>query len=1031
LRLLKKLKLSIKISISVIIVSLLCLSFALVAVNTYFSSAVGRYARENFEKENALMANYINEWLNHLISILDTKYIIASNLSSDIFAEMTIVLQQENEAIVLSILGFEETGTAISSAVEGLPPDWELFTRPWFVIAMENPGEINVQSPFWSVVAHIWITSISRSITYADGTSGAIALNISLDAIFDMMDGFAIEGGGYVFLMDSYGVAISHPNKAYSPHYAPVNLHYSQTYSAVLPDALATGYFVPFVTTDGVPAYIIARELDTSGWMLVSVVYESNIYAMSGRLTTTVMLKIIVVMAVFTILILICVSKLIRSGVADSIKQFRASSASLARGEDIKLVSNKDDSFGLGEIRDEFDQNLKILKNIMDDLAKFSQEIIENGVMDYRIDSDKYSDSYRELIQNINSFADKFFRQSEKLKITEENNQAKSKFLATMSHEIRTPITSVLGISEIHLQNPNLTLEIEEAFSKIYSSGTILLNIVNDILDLSKIEAGKMEIINDKYEVASLIGDTAVLTLVYLGSKRLEFLIDADENMPSYLIGDELRIKQILNNLLSNAVKYTEEGSVSLSVYSESTDNSNAMNLIISITDTGRGMTPEQMNTLFDEYTRFHEKDLRYTSGTGLGMAIAHNLLTMMDASIEVKSEVGKGTCVIVKIPQGIANIEPLGAETVNNLKNFNTETHAAANRLSFDPVPMPYGRVLVVDDIETNLYVAKGLLSRLYQIQVDTVSSGKEAIKKIEGGEVYHIVFMDQMMPEMDGSEAVAIMRQMGYDQPIVALTANALVGQAEKLMSLGFDGFLSKPIQTVHLNTIVNKYVKDRHTEHVTLAADSDNNNSSHGNRQNEVAVQDGRIGIDPYLQKIFCKDATHAIDAMREALVTKDIKRILSMAHAMKSALANVGESETSIQAQTLEQACAGSDFGFISAQCKGFIEALEGILSNYCKLDLAITSTSEVDISAIEDTAFLQEQLQKIKLACEQYNANQVYALMNQLNEKQWTKDTTLALAAIRDIIYLESDFEAAVDKCVELLAKESKDICPTD
>jgi len=1019
----KKLKLSTKVTISIIIISFLCLSFALVAFNTYFSSAVGRYARENFEKENALMANDINEWLNHLISILDAKYIIASNLSSDVFAEMAIALRQENEAIVLSILGFDETGTAISSAVGGLPPDWELFTRPWYMIAVENPGKVNVQSPFWSVVAHMWITSVSRTITYADGTSGAISLNISLDAVFDMMDGFAIEGGGYVFLMDRHGVVISHPNEAYAPHYEPVNLHYSQTYSAVLPDALAADYFVPFVTTDGVSAYIIARELDTSGWMLISVVYESNLYAISNRLTTTMMLKIIVVMTVFTILILICVSKLIRSGIANSIMRFRASSAALARGEDLKLIDSKDDSFGLNEISDEFDQNLKIMKDIMLDLVKFSQEIIENGVMDYRINSDKYTDSYKELIQSINSFADKFFNQNEKLKIMEENNQAKSKFLATMSHEIRTPITSVLGISEIHLQNPDLPLEIEEAFSKIYSSGTILLNIVNDILDLSKIEAGKMEIINEKYEVASLIGDIAVLTLVYLGSKRLEFLIDADKNMPSYLTGDELRIKQILNNLLSNAIKYTEEGSVSLAVSSEPIDESDAINLVISITDTGRGMTPEQVNTLFDEYTRFHEKDLRYTSGTGLGMAITHNLLTMMGASIEVKSEVGKGTCVIIRIPQGVANIEPLGAETVDNLKNFNTDTHAEAKRLSFDPEPMPYGRVLVVDDIDTNLYVAKGLLFRLYQLQVETVSSGKKAVKKIEEGEVYDIIFMDQMMPEMDGPEAVAIMRRMGYDQPIVALTANALIGQAEILMGMGFDGFLSKPIQTVHLNTIVNKYVKNKYADNVPLTGDFGNNKSPNGNRHNDDVVKDDRIEMDSYLQRIFYKDATDAIDAMREALAKKDKKRISSMAHAIKSALANVGESEASSQAYALEQACAGSDFDFASAQCLGLIETLEGILSKYSELDLTITITPEVDVLETENMAYLQDQLQKIQLACEQYNANQVYGLINQLNEKQWTTDTMLSLAAIRDTIYLESDFESAIDKCAELLAKK--------
>ena len=406
-------------------------------------------------------------------------------------------------------------------------------------------------------------------------------------------------------------------------------------------------------------------------------------------------------------------------------------------------------------------------------------------------------------------------KERERAKIAEESSEAKSRFLANMSHEIRTPISAVMGISEIQLQNSALPVSVQEAFAKIFDSSRVLLNIINDILDISKVEAGKMPIIVEKYETASLIGDLMQLNFVYLGSKQIKFETKVDENMPAYLYGDELRIKQVINNLISNAFKYTDFGSVVFDIRCEDVgefEDGSKTTLIVVVSDTGRGMSKRQLEALKKEYTRFHEEASRATQGTGLGMAIVSKMIGLMDGEMNVDSVVDVGTIVTVRIPQGIAGSERLGKENADNLKKHDPSVLGSKKKSTFSPVPMPYGSVLVVDDVDTNLYVAKSLLN-FYDLKVETVSSGYAAIDKITAGNVYDIIFMDHMMPGMDGMEAAKIIRSDGYAGTIVALTANALIGQAEEFIKNGFDGFVSKPIQTMHLDSILHKFIKDKH--------------------------------------------------------------------------------------------------------------------------------------------------------------------------------------------------------------------------
>ena len=416
-----------------------------------------------------------------------------------------------------------------------------------------------------------------------------------------------------------------------------------------------------------------------------------------------------------------------------------------------------------------------------------------------------------EMTQNVRNTA---VQLETALKEAWDANTAKSRFLATMSHEIRTPMNVILGITESYLEDKTLSHEMREGYEKIYNAGDLLLHIINDILDLSKIEVGKLELIPVKYEVMSMINDAAHLNTVRFQHKPIKFNLYVDENIPSELYGDELRIKQILNNLLNNAFKYTETGEVGLSFAvedAETHEQGKSVILVLRVSDTGQGMTQEQTKRLFSEYTRFNLETNRNTEGTGLGMAITRNLVNLMNGEISVESEAGKGTVFTVRIPQRVNGSGVLGKKAAANLQNFVFKNAAQEKYGKIQREPMPYGKVLVVDDMESNLDVAK-LLLKPYQLQIETVKSGFEAIDKIKSGKDYDIVFMDHMMPKMDGVETTKTIRDLGYGHPIIALTANAVLGQSEMFLANGFDGYISKPIDMRQLNDSLNKYIRDK---------------------------------------------------------------------------------------------------------------------------------------------------------------------------------------------------------------------------
>jgi len=605
---------------------------------------------------------------------------------------------------------------------------------------------------------------------------------------------------------------------------------------------------------------------------------------------------------------------------------------------------------------------------------------------------------------------------SEKLRLeAEAANKAKSAFLSTMSHEIRTPLNAILGITEIQLQNDTLDQSVIDAFGKIYISGDLLLGIINDILDLSKIEAGKLELIIDNYEIASMISDTAQLNMMRIGSKPIEFELEVDENTPTYIFGDELRVKQILNNILSNAFKYTNEGTVKLSVSAIIGDDSDdignngpgSVSLVFSISDTGQGMTDEQVNSLFDEYSRFNQEANRETEGTGLGMSITRNLVRLMNGKISIESEPGKGSTFTVLIPQGKNGPDVLGSEMAENLRQFRSSSRAQMKRVQITREPMPYGSVLIVDDVETNIYVARGILAP-YGLMIDTASSGYEAIEKIRNGNEYDIIFMDHMMPGMDGIEATKIIRELGYKRSIVALTANAVAGQADIFLGNGFNDFISKPIDIRQLNTVLNKLVRDKQPHDVVEAA-----RQNAANSPEQPADNAAQLDALHRFAEVFLRDA-HKSLAVLDSIMEKgapysedDVRTYIIHVHGLKSALANIGKMDLSAVALKLEMSARDGNTDVISSETSAFLDSLRAFVD---KLE-PVEDMSDVEPGG-EDTAFLRDGLHALITACDAYDKKAAKDLLSGLREKKWPHPAKELLDTVSEHL-LHSDFDDVI------------------
>jgi len=663
----------------------------------------------------------------------------------------------------------------------------------------------------------------------------------------------------------------------------------------------------------------------------------------------------------------------------------------------------------------------------------------------------------------------------------ESASKAKSDFLAKMSHEIRTPMNAITGMAELMLRG-ELSCEARGYARDIKQAGNNLVSIINDILDLSKIEAGKLEIVPANYMLSSLINDTINIIRTRLREKPIRFFTNIDGNIPNNLIGDEVRLRQILLNLLSNAVKYTEKGHIGLTITADKQDDKQVL-LRIDVADTGKGIKPEHQANLFDEFVRVDIKKNQGIEGTGLGLTITRRLCAAMDGKLNMESEYGKGSVFTVFVPQGIESKEPFAVVeepekkkvlvyesrityaksvcwSLKNMKvpytmatNFDDfkealyrgpqpspqgvepevsgsplaewsyvfssyglyekikplmeqddsvfcggkkpplvlmiewGTEAYISNVRFVSMPIqslsiantlngkadrrdcfegsvssgvirhtfPHARLLIVDDIATNLKVAEGLLSP-YNAKIDTCLGGAEAIKLVKRNK-YDLILMDHMMPEMDGIEATAAIRKLetsneesgkgGKQIPIIALTANAVVGMREMFIEKGFNDFISKPIDVSKLDEILDRWIpgekRTNNNEQLTMSSekkdklpDVDANSLlpiiPNVDTTKGVAMLRGKVDTYKKVLSMFCKDVDERLPQLQIMPDTDTLPAFIIQVHSLKSVSASIGAQEVSSNAAGLEAAGKAADMAFIREHLPDFTVQLAELEEN---------------------------------------------------------------------------------------------------
>lgn len=387
-------------------------------------------------------------------------------------------------------------------------------------------------------------------------------------------------------------------------------------------------------------------------------------------------------------------------------------------------------------------------------------------------------------------------------------NQFKDEFLANMSHEIRTPLNGILGMNDMIIRDTKEEQTKKYAFN-IKGAGNTLLSLINDILDLSKIEAGRLELNLTEYDVSSVINDVINMTRVKAIEKGLEYKVEVSDKIPSKLYGDEIRVRQVMLNIVNNAIKYTKEGFVRIRIDSKPGQEEGRIILRLEVQDSGIGIREEDKEMLFESFKRIDEKKNQRVEGTGLGLHITDSLVRMMGGSIEVSSEYGTGSIFKICTPQGVASQEPIGDFSQAVTKYVDNAKIAKATLYA------PEANILVVDDIEMNLEVMAGYL-RDMKVKADYVSSGEECIERVKNSE-YDVILLDQMMPDMNGEETLRALRdEINIKTPVIALTADAIVGARENYLSMGFDDYLSKPVHYEELEAMLSEYIpKDKQLE------------------------------------------------------------------------------------------------------------------------------------------------------------------------------------------------------------------------
>ena len=778
-----------------------------------------------------------------------------------------------------------------SSWQPSIPTDMSLYEPDdvehvgWYYIPVST-GRSMWMDPYYN--ANLGVDMISYIIPYYfEGYEvGIIGMDISMELLEESVAEVTVYENGRAFLISTDGDLIYHEDYPQGIDFENLSTQEQKYFSDVLNEELDVVNL--FAGRDGTQQKLVLKELK-NGMILGIYAPVSEINAPQSALLKQQLMLSVVIFILATVIMMLWVRSITRP-----LKKMTAVAEHYANGN--------------------FDEEMSV------------QGEDEIGILSRSLQT--MSTSLKQQIE-----------------IADSANRAKSEFLSNMSHEIRTPINAVLGMNEMILRDTK-DKKILDYAGNVRSAGRTLLSLVNTILDFSKIESGKMEILPVVYDTASLINNLVNSISERARDKGLKLNIRIDETIPSVLFGDDVRVSQVIMNLLTNAVKYTKEGSVTLSISTDSRTEEE-IRLAVKVSDTGIGIRREDMDKLFESFARIEEKRNRNIEGTGLGMAIVSRLLQMMDSKLEVESTYGEGSAFSFVIKQKIIDQEPLG--------DYRERVRENQSRQSEEECPRMEGaRILVVDDYDMNLSVMRNFLG-LYGIVPDLAASGTEAIEAVNRKD-YHIIFLDHMMPGLDGIETLARLKEyhlIKEGMVVIALTANAVVGARDTYMQAGFDDYLTKPIEVKKLEETLLHYLPkdlvhyDKPPEtpaeeekageeevsddtETPKIEETDDDAFAAALEKMGISVEEGLVysadSMEIYREVLasFVEKSAERGDDLAADFEKKDWKAYQILVHSFKSGSRTVGAMEVSEQARALEMAAKEGDTAYVEEHHAAFLE-----------------------------------------------------------------------------------------------------------